>query len=147
MQGSLLDILRQDAAPAGVGLAGVMPSIRAAMARVAKGYPEGRKALPEAISEVAAREGIALTPKGGKSISLEILEKWLQAGDREHTPRLEAILCFCVAAQDFSPLAPLWRACGLAVVPAAELPLLEYGKACDAEKKAKERKRKIGAML
>jgi len=146
-QGSLLDCLSQDSAPQVAALAGVMPSIRAAMARVARAYPEGRKSLPDAISEVAQRENVALTPKGGKTVTLEQLNKWLQPSDREHEPGLRAILCFCIATGDFSPLEPIWRACGLAVIPAAELPLLAYGKACDAEKKAREAKRKLEARL
>lgn len=146
-QGSLLDCLSADAAPQAAALAGVMPSIRAAMARAARAYPEGRKSLPDAISEVAQRENVALTANGGKKVSLEQINKWFQPSDREHEPRLGAILCFCIATQDFSPLEPIWRACGLALIPAAELPLLAYGKACDAEKKAREAKRKLEARL
>jgi hypothetical protein len=57
------------------------------------------------------------------------------------------ILCFCIALQDFSVLEPLWKACGLTVIPAGKLPLLAYGEACDAEKKARETKRKLEARL
>lgn len=147
MQGSLLDCLPSDTGQPTRSLAGVMPSVRAAMARAARAYPEGRKSLPDAITEVAQRENVPLTSKGGKTISLDQLAKWLQPSDREHTPQLEAILCFCIATQDFSPLEPIWRACGLAVIPAAKLPLLAYGEACDAEKKARESKRKLEARL
>lgn len=153
-QGSLLDCLTPDSGPPTAALAGVMPSIRAAMARVAKAYPEGRKSLPDAISEVAQRENVPLTSKGGKTVSLDVLNKWLQPSDREHTPLLDAILCFCIATQDFSPLEPLWRAGNMVVIPAAKLPVLAYGEACAAENKAKgdeksakERKRLLEALL
>jgi hypothetical protein len=147
LQGSLLDCLTSDSAPPTAALAGVMPSIRAAMARAAKAYPEGRKSLPDAVSEVAQRENVPLTPKGGKTVSLEQLHKWLQPSEREHEPGLRAILCFCLATQDFSPLEPIWKACGLTVIPAGKLPLLAYGEACDAEKKAREAKRRLEARL
>ena len=57
-QASLLDCLPPEPASLTAGLAGVMPNIRAAMLRVAREYPEGRKSLPDAISEVAQREGM-----------------------------------------------------------------------------------------
>jgi hypothetical protein len=80
-QGSLFDCLTSDCAPPMAGLAGVMPSIRAAMARAARAYPEGRKSLPEAVSEVAQRENVPLTPKGGKTASLDLIHKWLASSD------------------------------------------------------------------
>ena len=146
-QFSLLDCHPPDSASLTAGLVGMMPKIRAAMARVARDYPEGRKSLPDAISEVAQREGISLTPKGGRTVSLESLNKWIQPNATEHEPGLRAILCFCLAANDFSPLAPIWQAAGLTVIPAAKLPLLAYGEACAAEEKAKAAKRKIRAGL
>jgi hypothetical protein len=145
LQASLLD-LTPDSPPT-AGLAGVMPSIRAAMARVAREYPEGRKSLPDAISEVAQRENVPLTPKGGKTVTLEQLHKWLQPSEREHEPGLRAILCYCLATQDFSPLEPIWKACGLAVIPADKLWYLAYGEACDAEKKARKARCKLEARL
>jgi hypothetical protein len=146
-QASLFDSLSPDSVSLTAGLAGVMPNIRAAMLRVCKEYPEGRKSLPDAISEVAQREGIALTSKGGKAISLEVLNKWLQPNASEHEPGIRAILAFCHATQNFSPLDPILKACGLAVIPAAKLPLLALGEACALEDKAKAAKRKAKALL
>jgi hypothetical protein len=144
----LLDLsLTPDSAPLMACLAGVMPSIRAAMARAARAYPEGRKSLPDAVNEVAQRENVPLTSKGGKTVTLEQLNKWLQPSDREHEPGLRAILCFCIALHDFSPLEPIWKACGLAVVPADEVRYLAYGKSCDALERAKVEHRKQKARL
>ena len=146
-QGSLLDCLSPDSASVMLGLAGVMPEVRAAMGRVAREYPEGRKSLPDAITEVAQRENVSLTSKGGKTVSLETVNKWCQQNATEHRPTLEAILCFCAATGDYSPLFPLLKPAGLAVIPAAKLDLLRYGEACAAEEKAREAKRKIKARL
>jgi hypothetical protein len=144
-QASLLDLPATQGAP--VGLAGVMPAVRATMARVAGEYAEGRKVLVDAINEAARRENIALTSGGGKTISKDQLDKWLQSGERGHAPTLDAVLCFCLATQNYSPLDPLWKIFRLALVPTGDLYFLEYGKTCDALNKAKVRKRKLEARL
>ena len=144
-QASLLDFLAVNTGTA--GLAGVMPAVRAAMNRVAGEYKLGRKMLVDAINQTAQREGIALTSGGGKAIKEDQLNKILQHGDRGHEPTLGFILCFCLAAKDYAPLEPLWKPFGLVLIPAQELRYLEYGKTCDALKKAKEAKRKQEAGL
>lgn len=144
-QRSLFDLPAAQGAT--VGLAGVMPAVRAAMARVAGEYAEGRKVLVDAINEAARRENVALTAGGGKTISKDQLDKFLQSGERSHAPTLEAVLCFCLATQNFTPLEPIWKAFRLVLIPAADLPFLEYGKTCDAIKKAREQKKKLEARL
>jgi len=129
------------------GLAGVMPAVRAIMARVAGEQPEGRKLLVDAINTTARREGVSLTSGGGKAISKDTLDKWLQPGERGHAPTLDAVLCFCIATRDTSPLEPVWKAFRLAIIPAGDVHLLEYGKICDALNKAKAQKRKLEARL
>lgn len=144
-QRSLFDLPAAQGAT--VGLAGVMPAVRAAMARVAGEYAEGRKVLVDAINEAARRENVALTAGGGKTISKDQLDKFLQSGERSHAPTLEAVLCFCLATQNFTPLEPIWKAFRLVLIPTADLPFLEYGKTCDAIKKAREQKKKLEARL
>jgi hypothetical protein len=142
---SLFDIA--SAADTPVGLAGVMPAVRAVMARVAKDYGEGRKLLVDAINEVARRENVALTSGGGKRISKDQLDKWLQSGERGHGPTPEAVWCFCVATKNTDPLEPIWKAFRLTLIPASDVPLLEYGKNCDTIRKATALKRKQEARL
>ena len=61
-QASLLALLTQAAsARSTLGLAGVMPEVRATMNRVAGGYSKGRKMLVDAINGVAKRESVPLT--------------------------------------------------------------------------------------
>ena len=103
--------------------------------------------LVDAINEVAQRECVPLTRNGGKSITLDQLNKFLQPGEQGHTPDACFLLCFCAATGDYSPLEPLWKPFGLVVIPAADLPALEYGKTCNALKQARERKKKLEAML
>ena len=110
-------------------LAGVMPAIRAGMNRAAAHYEPGRKELVDAINETAKREGLALTSGGGKQISLEHLNKWLQPGERGHAPTLEAIMVFCLATKDYSPLEAIWKPFGLVLIPAEDMRFLTLGKA------------------
>ena len=103
--------------------------------------------LVDAINEVAQRECVPLTRNGGKSITLDQLNKFLQPGEQGHAPDACFLLCFCAATGDYSPLEPLWKPFGLVVIPAADLPALEYGKTCNALKQARVRKKKLEAML
>lgn len=121
-----------------VGLIGLYPQIRARMNMVAKRYDEGRDMLVDAINAVAEREKIALTNGGGTSINKPQLDKWLQPKAQGHEPPLTAIVCFCLATNDFSPLEPVHEALGIVVVPKADLRFLRLGKASVHLKKAKE---------
>ena len=133
-QGSLFDIPTLETSGA-VGLAGVMPQVRARMNLVAGNYEPGRKMLVDAIVAVAKREGIPLTSGGGKTITIDILDKWLQSSDRGHEPTLGAIMCFCLATGDSSPIEPVLKALCLTAIPTADLKYIEYGKDCAAELK------------
>ena len=145
LQASLFQYL--PAEDSAVGLGGLMPSIRAEMNRVASEYEPGRKMLAEAISKIARREGVTLGSTGAKSITEDTLNKLLQSGDEGRDPSLKLVLCFCLATKDFSPLRPIFKLAGLVVIPKDDLRYLEYGKTCDALKKAREQKRKLEAKL
>lgn len=145
-QGSLFDLL-VNAPGTTACLAGVMPAVRAAMNRVAGESIEGRKLLVESIKAVAVREGMPLTASGAKSITLEILNKWVQPKDSGHEPPLLGILCFCLAAKDFTPLLPILAVSGLAVVPKEKMKFLDYGESCWRIKEEKQRQKKLEAGL
>lgn len=145
LQASLFDMLSASAVT--VGLAGVMPEIRADMNRVAGEYPEGRKLLVDAINKVAKREGVAITSGGGKAIEKDTLDKWLQSGERGHEPTITAILCFCIAARDFSPLLPILRVAGFCIVPQEKMKFLAYGESCWRLKEEKQRLKTLEASL
>ena len=130
-----------------VGLAGVMPAVRAAMNRIAGEYPEGRKRLVDAIVDVAKREGVSLTSGGGKTITLDQLNKWLQPGERGHDPSPTAILCFCLAVNSFAPLLPVLGVAGLCVIPKEKLEVLAYGESCLRLKKEKQINKSLEAKL
>lgn len=144
-QGSLFDLLPPDNPDEAVGLAGMMPAVRAEMNRVAAEYEPGRKLLVDAIIKVAQREAVALTSGGAKTIEPSTLDKWLQPSERGHAPHLDAILCFCIATGNASPIKPVLKALGLVAIPKSELEDLEYGKICMAERKLRDRKKALEA--
>lgn len=135
-QGSLFDHTADECSGI-TGIAGFMPIIRAGMNRVAAGSEAGRKLLVDGINKVARREGITITPGGGKSITIQQLNKWLQPQEAGHAPSYNAVFCFCLATRDFSPLQPIFAAFGLTVIQKSELRFLEYGKECIGVKKSK----------
>ena len=144
-QGSLFDLIPSENPEEAIGLIGVMSSVRAEMSRVAASYEPGRKLLVDAITSVARREGVPLTPGGAKTIELSTLEKWLQPTERSHAPSPDAILCFCIATGNASPVKPVLKALGLVAIPESDLEDLEYGKLCMAERKLRERKKALEA--
>lgn len=153
-QGSLFDIISPNGSDATVGLVGVMPAIRARMAVVAKRFEPGRDFLTDAVIKVAQRENIPLTKGGGKTITPDQLDKWLQPAATSHEPSLSAILCFCIATKDASPMEPVLKALGLVAVSPQDAAYLEYGKVCkelerDSEdrRRKKERKKMLESLL
>lgn len=145
-QYSLFDLPHADLDDA-VGLAGLMPSIRAAMNRVAGKDEECRKQLVETINAVAKRESVPLTKGGGKAIEKTTLDKWLQPSEQGHAPSLEAIIIFCLATGDASPLKPVLTLLGLEAVARDELRYLAYGKACATMKNARQQLRKAESLI
>jgi hypothetical protein len=143
-QGSLFDLL-PDNPDESIGLAGMMPAVRAEMNRAADAYEPGRKQLVDAIIKVARREAVALTPGGAKTIEPATLDKWLQYSDRGHAPHLEAIVCFCLATGNAAPIKPVLKYLGLVAIPESELEDLEYGKICMAERNLRARKAALQA--
>lgn len=140
-QGSLFDI---DPLKKVIGLAGLMPCMRADMNIVADEYPDGRKMLVDAVNGIFAREGVSI-PGGAKSITLDTLNKWLQPGERGHEPSLMAIVCFCLATGDARPLQHVFRALGLEIIRKEDRWYLELGMVCEQERELKERKTELKA--
>lgn len=124
-------------------LAGVMPAVRAAMRRVA-GAPEsdGRKALVDKINRVAAEAEIRLTGGNNKSISKDLLDKWLSPSDTSHPPGLLAVLAFCKATDDYGPLRVLAQALGLDIMTDEDRRYRDLGKA-EVELKAARKRRRM----
>ena len=125
-------------------LASAMPAIKAAMRAVA-GVPEGegRKALPDKLNAVAGASGIRLTAGNTRVISKDTLDKWLSPSDESHPPSILAVLAFCLATDDSTPLRAMLRSVGLDVMTAEDRKVCEYGRALIEQKKMRKRLRKL----
>ena len=142
-QGSLFDLIPADNPVERAGVAGVMPDICAEMGAVADLYEAGRKLLVVEVSKVSKRERVALTSGGGKELTVDVLDKWLQASQKGHQPSLEAIICYCLATGSARPIKPLLKILKLVAIPESDLRYLEYGKICAHERKLRKRKLKV----
>ena len=146
-QGSLFELLPADNPAEMVGVAGVMAEVCAEMNGVAEEYEPGRKQLAADVTQVAKRERVGLTTGGGKELTVDVLDKWMQPKQRAHEPSIEAIMCFCLATRSARPFRPLLKRLGLVVIPQEDLESLEYGKLCMKEKRLRDRKKALEAKL
>ena len=130
-------------APGIAALAHVMPDVRAAMRQIAGSREsEGRKALVDKLNQIASEAEIKLTGGNSKSISKDLLDKWLSPSDSSHPPSLLAILAFCRATDNPAPLPIILRAVGLDVMTDEDRKFRDYGRAVwEAEEAARNRKR------
>lgn len=129
-------------------LASVLPAVKAAMRMVA-GAPEGegRKSLPDKINAVASSSGVRLTAGNARMVSKDTLDKWLSPSDDSHPPSILAVLAFCAATDDHTPLRAMLRCVGLDVMTPDERKLCEYGRTLLEQKKMKRRLRKLEEEL
>lgn len=124
-------------------LAGLVPTIRAAMNRAAGADEAGRKLLVDKINSIAASAGIRLTSGNVKAISKDTLDKWLAPGDRDHTPSALAIVVFCAATCNHEPLRVMLKELGLDVMTVEDRRLRDYGRACRTEREARKNKKML----
>ncbi|MEG2173746.1 MAG: hypothetical protein RRY29_10895, partial [Desulfovibrionaceae bacterium] len=104
---------------------------------------EGRKSLPDTINSIATSGGVRLTTGNSKTITKDILDKWVSPSDTSHPPSLLAIVVFCLATQDISPLKLVLKAVALHIATDEEMKDAAYGRACRLEREAKKLKRKL----
>lgn len=123
-------------------LASVVPAIRAAMRRAA-GDPEGegRKRLADRINAIAKNEEVRLTSGNVKGISKETLDKWLSPSDVDHPPSIQALVAFCRATKDVTPIQILLKAVDteLDVMTAEDKRFRDLGKASVEMEQARKR--------
>ncbi len=128
-------------------LAGLVPTIRAAMNRAAGADEAGRKLLIDKINSIATSVGIRLTSGNVKTISKDTLDKWLAPGDRDHTPSALAIVVFCAATGNHEPLQVLLKGLGLDVMTVEDRRLRDYGRACRTEREVRKHKRMLEEQI
>lgn len=124
-------------------LSGAMPLIKAALRRVAGDEnSEGRKLLVDKINKIARISGVKLTGGNVRAISKDTLDKWLSPSDESHPPSVVAILAFCLATQNTTPLRVMLRVAGLDVMTEEDRLYAEIGRrSVEAKRKNAEAKK------
>ncbi|KAF1073587.1 hypothetical protein ACQ0P8_04205 [Halodesulfovibrio aestuarii] len=129
-------------------LAGVMPQVRANMNSVMKERPNlSRDQLADELTEISRAAGILLSTRNAKCVSRAMLDKWLQPAAREHPPPILAVVAFCMATGDISPLLPILQAVGCEIMSEEDKKLRDYAQAVLSERDAKKRKKQLEAQL
>lgn len=124
-------------------LASVMQLVRAAMHRSAGGLNVSRDQLADSMTHLSRSAGVRLSAGNAKSVKSATLEKWLNPVDRDHPPSLVAVVAFCQATGDVSPLRPLLEAVGCEVMTEDDRKLRDYARAILEEKAARKRKKQL----
>ena len=124
-------------------LSGAMPLIKAALRRVAGDEnSEGRKLLVDKINKIGRISGVKLTGGNVRAISKDTLDKWLSPSDESHPPSVVAILAFCLATQNTTPLRVMLRVAGLDVMTEEDRLYAEIGRrSVEAKRKNAEAKK------
>ncbi|MBU1002757.1 MAG: hypothetical protein KKE73_09560 [Proteobacteria bacterium] len=131
-------------------LAGLMPTVKAAMNRTVKNWCDRRglkrEGLLEQMNEMADRAGVSLTAGNGTT-SMAVFEKWLAPRDTSNIPGVMAVNVFCLVTGDFTPLEAMLAIHGCAIMGREDKRLRDYGAALIAERKARKRKRILEAEI
>lgn len=130
-----------------LNLAGVMPSVKAAMRRIAGEGDECRKGLVDKLNEITAHAEVRLTTGNSKFISLDTLNKMLSPSDTSHPASVLFILVFCKATKDYTPLRLIAQAVGFDLMGEEDRKFRDYGKATLEEKAARKRKKQLEERL
>lgn len=130
-----------------LNLAGVMPSVKAAMRRIAGEGDECRKGLVDKLNQIAGHAEVRLTTGNSKFISLDTLNKMLSPSDTSHPASVLFVLVFCKATKDYAPLRLIAQAAGFDLMNEEQRMVWEMHKADMAERAAKKKKTLLKKML
>ena len=125
-------------APNLMHVAGLLPSVKAAMQRALNAVtpPLSREQLVDRMNELAKQSGTKITSDKSRVLTLAMLEKWLAPNETNYFPSLPALEIFMIAVGSREPLDVLAAIHGYRLISPDEIKILEYGKAILASKKA-----------
>lgn len=123
--------------------AGLIARIKAQMNRCLDESGFSREQVLDRMNALADAAGVKLTAGNSKSLGLATLEKWLNPAEREHIPGILSINVFSAALGDPRPLSVQLAAHGCEVMTDDDRFWRDYGRAVQAEKKARRERRRL----
>ncbi len=128
-------------------LAGLLPALSAAMNRAAnESRSLSREQIVDRMNDMARRAGVSLN-SNARTLSVAVLEKWLNPSETGHRPSLAAVHVFCLVLDDVRPLEVLLGLHGCGLMTREDRKLRDYGAAILAERDARKRKKQLEAKL
>ena len=121
-------------------------AVKSAMNRALRESKRSRDEVLDRMNEIAASSGVRLN-RNARTLSMEVLEKWLNPGDVEHKPGIQALHIFMAATGSLLPLQTMAMAHGGRVIDRREARLLERAELEEKIKKLQAQKKKIDAEL
>jgi len=118
------------------------PLIKAAMNRAAKRCGLSREQIVDRMNEIAATGGIRLN-RNARTLSLDVLEKWLNPAERDYMPSHNALGAFMAATGDPEPLRVAAGIQGFELVGGEDLKILQAAKIEREIQLLKRRKRRL----
>jgi hypothetical protein len=127
-------------------LAGLLPALSAAMHCAANESRMSREQIVDKMNETAKRAGVGLN-SNARTLSVAVLEKWLNPSETGHRPSLAAVHVFCLVLDDVRPLEVLLGLHDCGLMTREDRKLRDYGAAILAERDARKRKKQLEAKL
>ncbi len=122
------------------------PLIKAAMNRAAKRCGLSREQIVDKMNEIAAMGGFRLN-RNARTLSLDVLEKWLNASERDYVPGHNALHVFMAATGDAEPLRVAAGVQGFELVGGDDLKILKAAKIEREIANLKRQKRRLEQEL
>ena len=117
------------------------------LAASAKASRFSREELLDRMNDLASRYGVRLVKGNGAGLTMATLEKWLNPEAMEHVPGINALIIFCAALEDLSPMREVLAPLGGMLIDEEEVKLLLWAKEYRRAKDARDKMRKLEMEL
>lgn len=125
----------------------IAKAIKVAMNDDVRSSAYTRERIVDRMNDLAERHGVCLAHGNSKQLTLETLEKWLNAADLTRLIPVRALPVFCAAVGQYSALHAIAQPLGLRVIGEKEQKLLAWAEAKLEVQKRSRQIRRIEAEL
>jgi hypothetical protein len=116
----------------------VTKEVKKAIAKAVQASGLSREQAMDKVNTLARAYGVTLIKGNGVEISIETWEKWLNPADETRVPGMKALTVICAAFDTMEPLRPMAELAGGRVIDKKEAKLLEWAKAYQRARKARQ---------